>query len=123
MFERLFGPKEPVWTLDEPTLTLLRVIEDEARSCNLHIALGGSVLTKGKSSKDLDIFVYSDYDYEISMRNLHRFADCLRQIGITGWHRREIEDNSAYPVKRIFFSASFEGKTIEFFPCNLPESL
>jgi hypothetical protein len=44
-----------MWTLHE-ALPLIRKISDAARSCKFSVALYGSVLEQGKSSKDLDLF-------------------------------------------------------------------
>jgi len=44
-----------MWTLDK-ALPLIKKISDAARSCGFSVALYGSVLEQGKSSKDLDLF-------------------------------------------------------------------
>lgn len=49
-------PGEP-WTLDG-ALMLCRRIENLIRDLGSHAALGGSVLHKGESDKDCDIFIY-----------------------------------------------------------------
>lgn len=46
-----------MWTLEE-AVTISRRIEDILIPLGYHCSLGGSVLHKGTSSKDVDIFVY-----------------------------------------------------------------
>jgi len=43
------------WTLDEG-LSLVRALQKDSRKFNYHIALGGGVLNKGTSDKDLDLY-------------------------------------------------------------------
>jgi hypothetical protein len=43
------------WVLDEG-LALIRAIQTDTRNYGYHIALGGGVLNKGRSSKDIDLF-------------------------------------------------------------------
>jgi hypothetical protein len=117
----LFLPKEPVWVLNEDTLNLVRAVEQVAKECDLHVALGGSVLHKGKSFKDLDFFVYPHTMEAITRRDLHYFADALRNLGITGWSERSLVTVTGYEVKRVFFTAQHNGRRIEFFVLNCPE--
>ena len=44
-----------MWTLNE-ALELIRRLQPGANAANFHIALGGSVLNNGQSSKDLDLY-------------------------------------------------------------------
>lgn len=44
-----------MWTLDE-ALALIRKMQPEIRRFNYHVALGGGVLNKGRSDKDLDLY-------------------------------------------------------------------
>jgi hypothetical protein len=46
-----------MWTL-ETGLEVVRSVEQVVKDLNAHCALGGSVLMKGESQKDLDIFIY-----------------------------------------------------------------
>lgn len=46
-----------MWTL-ETALPVCRQIEGVVTRLNGHVCLGGSVLHKGQSDKDLDIFIY-----------------------------------------------------------------
>jgi hypothetical protein len=43
------------WTMDE-ALTLIRMLQPESRRFNFHLLLGGGVLNKGQSEKDLDLY-------------------------------------------------------------------
>lgn len=44
-----------MWTLDE-ALNLIREIQPQLRLQNYHVTLGGGVLNKGNSIKDLDLY-------------------------------------------------------------------
>ncbi len=43
------------WTL-ENALYLIREIQPNIKKCSYHVCLGGGVLNKGKSDKDLDLY-------------------------------------------------------------------
>jgi hypothetical protein len=47
----------PQWTLEEGVL-LCRLVEQTVIPAGYHCALGGGVLHRGESDKDLDIFIY-----------------------------------------------------------------
>lgn len=47
--------KSPMWTLDEGRAEVERV-QQGSRAYGYHVALGGSVLNKGESRKDLDLY-------------------------------------------------------------------
>lgn len=44
-----------VWTI-EVALGLIRALQPECRAYGYHLALGGGVLNKGESEKDLDLY-------------------------------------------------------------------
>lgn len=46
----------PTWTLQQ-AVELIQELEPAVRELNYHITLGGSVLHKGSSDKDLDLFI------------------------------------------------------------------
>jgi hypothetical protein len=47
--------QDTVWTLEEG-LAVVRTLQPVARSYGYHVALGGGVLNRGYSKKDLDIY-------------------------------------------------------------------
>lgn len=47
----------PMWTLEQG-LELARKLEPLAIECGFHIAVGGGVMLRGSSNKDLDLFFY-----------------------------------------------------------------
>lgn len=52
------------WTLDE-ALVLCRRIQEAVVTTGYHVALGGGVLLRGYSHKDVDVFLYpNDSSYE-----------------------------------------------------------
>jgi len=117
----LFKPKTPIWILNQETLDLIRSIEAVAAVHDLHVALGGSVLHKGQSFKDLDLYVYPHFSYNFTRHMLYDFACGLTSIGIKGWECRTEEQLSAYEIKRTFYTAYYEEKRIEFFIFSFPE--
>lgn len=56
MGSSLFVPNN--WTLEE-ALTLIRSLQPEAKKLGYHICLGGGVLNRGSSEKDLDLYFIS----------------------------------------------------------------
>jgi hypothetical protein len=46
---------KPYWELEE-ALGLIRSLQPETRKFNYHLCLGGGVLNKGESKKDLDLY-------------------------------------------------------------------
>jgi hypothetical protein len=92
------------WRLDEETLAFVRSIEVALRPVRWHVALGGSVLHKGESVKDLDLIVFPrkrgpDRPAEFKIGRLHW---ALTSVGMTqrrtrewmqrNWNRRGIFD-------------------------------
>lgn len=47
--------RSTTWTLDG-ALELVRIIQPQVRKFNYHLCLGGGVLNKGASDKDLDLY-------------------------------------------------------------------
>ena len=66
--------KPTVWTL-EAALEVIRAIQPLVREFGYHVALGGGVLNKGESRKDLDL-------YFLSLDNPKTPADASR---LTRW--------------------------------------
>jgi len=81
----------------EQALPIVRGIEYELASRGAHCALGGSVLHRGESAKDLDIFVYP--------RNCHRTQTPEELLGILQYLFPAGRDvtNDDYPGDRIRF--------------------
>ncbi len=50
-----YDPTSPTWTLEE-ALILVRALQPTAWQYGYHLCLGGGVLNKGVSSKDLDLY-------------------------------------------------------------------
>lgn len=48
---------KPLWTLEQG-LELARNLESLAIECGFHVAIGGGVMLRGESMKDLDLFFY-----------------------------------------------------------------
>ncbi len=50
-----------MWTLED-ALTLIRDLQPQLHLLKYHVALGGGVLNKGQSEKDLDLYIFP-FDY------------------------------------------------------------
>lgn len=77
-----------------------------------HVALGGSVLTKGYSIKDLDIFIYP---HKTEERGLSPAAVMAYIAKILLLERYSICDHSNYKDAKVVFYSQKEGKRIDFF--------
>lgn len=62
---------EPQWGIDD-ALLLIRRMQKEVRPLGYHLALGGGVLNKGYSNKDVDIYILP------CLGEKHRMFDLLR---------------------------------------------
>lgn len=63
-------------------ITLLKKLEKLLYArCNLHVALGGSVLFTGKSKHDLDVIVYPHNTTHFSIF-VEEFEYAVRQLGL-----------------------------------------
>lgn len=98
-----------MWTLEQ-AVELLRMLEPVAISQGFHVALGGSVLIRGSSDKDLDIFIYP-----------HKTADkiafeCLLSklgdFGISDFNKAE---HAHYGDDKAVYRSGYKGKRIDWF--------
>lgn len=69
-----------MWTRNDAWLTAA-LLEQFAIQCDMHIALGGSVLHKGSSTKDLDIFCYA-HKPPLNPQQVSNFLLLLGNVGI-----------------------------------------
>ncbi len=110
-----------VWTLPE-ALVAFRMFQTIAHAHKSALAMGGSVINKGQSCKDLDIVVHPMNGKEIV--DPAEMVKALRAIGVTDW-----EDCSKYGAKntdsdRMVCKSLFQGKRIDwFFFVGFPSSL
>ena|SRR5690348_6488256 len=51
---------DPMWDTGQ-AIKFCRALEEKTEAMGLHVAFGGSVLHKGYSEKDLDVFVYPHF--------------------------------------------------------------
>ena len=96
----------PLWTLDE-AIKLVRELEEVVKPVGYHCALGGSVLMRGESKKDLDIFVYphqAPHDRE---------SDLIVALGGYGLQAKRVVEFYA-DEKRVIFT-KLNGKRIDLF--------
>lgn len=96
------------WTLEEG-IALARRLEPIAIELNSHIALGGGVLHRGSSEKDVDIFVYPR-DKSTAFHPLPSVL--LKAFGVS--YFKETEASYKFDTKKVFF-AILDGKRVDFF--------
>ena len=103
-------PHQCEWTLQEG-IKLARTLEAFAITIGYHIALGGSVLHKGTSSKDLDIFVYPhDSGNKTLILSSGELLAQFTKVGISVVKAK----NELYPC-RIVHITEYEGKRVDLF--------
>lgn len=104
-----------MWTIAE-ALVLLPSIEEIAKVCGYHIALGGSVMYRGESKKDLDIIVYKHKDPDplrpehtvlMTLLMYHRIIDTHTNVP------NSIMAENA-PFRRVISGKTKEEKRIDF---------
>lgn len=82
-----------LWLFEE-SLPLLRALEKDLAAVGWHLALAGSVLFKGESSKDLDVILYPHNTSTTGILDQERARDVLREHGFKLF--RTQEEISAY---------------------------
>jgi hypothetical protein len=95
------------WTLKE-ALVWVAILQEHVRPCGYHIGLHGSVLHKGKSSKDLDLIVYPHNSGAIPTGLI---AGAIERAGLT--YRRERALYQDEKEIRIYTIA--DGRRIDIF--------
>lgn len=104
------------WTLDE-ALTLIRTLQPETRRFNYHLCLGGGVLNKGTSNKDLDLFFLPmSNGKEADLSGLHEWLCGLwgdgQKLGGDDEGRYEGDEESDYTLKVKFM---YSGLRVDVF--------
>lgn len=97
------------WTIEEG-IKAARLFEPVAIKHGFHIALGGSVLHKGKSEKDLDLFFYVHNTSQPF--NKDNLMAALEAVGISELQERP---HTQYGDDKLVFSFNFFGKRIDLF--------
>ncbi len=98
-----------MWTLDE-ALDAVRNIEEHIIPAGHHCALGGGVLHKGCSGKDLDIFIYPHNGRKLNpalVRLKLQLAGCKSEFA--PGHSEGSNDTKTIELW------SYKGKRIDFF--------
>jgi hypothetical protein len=96
------------WELIEDGIEAARNLEQIAIPFGLHIALGGSVLHKRMSDKDIDIFVYPHKDQCVDV--YHKFIGHLISLGYI-LKNAETE----YKAVKELVIMEYQGKRYDFF--------
>lgn len=98
-----------MWTLDE-AIAVARIIEAHIIPAGYHCALGGGVLHKGTSDKDLDIFIYPHNGRSLNPA-LVRLK--LQLAGCKLMHKHGLSANSK--DTKVIELWEYKGKRIDFF--------
>lgn len=85
---------KPLWTIEQG-LELARKWEKILAPKGIHVALGGSVLREGKSTKDVDIFVYP---HKAQMDARHILAEVIPLLDGDPIDASEYHDDDAKVV-------------------------
>lgn len=97
-----------MWKLNEEVLSLCKKLELELVRYKCHLALGGSLLYRGYSYKDLDLFVYAHNPGDMNrMDYINNILVAFSNIGITletPWHP------SIYTSRRIVLQGNLPEK-------------
>ncbi len=100
-----------VWTLEEG-LEVVRKFELIAKHHEAHVALGGSVLIKGESSKDLDIMIYA-HNTTIGYSTKSIMED-LRTLGLK-YRGKPPRKSRYYADGKEIMVCEFDGKRVDIF--------
>lgn len=105
--------KPPMWTFYQAT-ELIRELQPSIRELNYHICLGGGVLNRGYSKKDLDLWFIPLNGYESNPRAVMSFL--LGNLGPC----KALRDNSDYgpdtfPHAKEMQMFTYLGKRIDVF--------
>lgn len=99
-----------IWNFIE-AVALVRKLEPIAIQHGVHVALGGSVLHAGFSSKDLDIFVYPHKKTEAEQKPWDPVA-ILKAFGATDI---SVVDYHPDDGKLVYCTKDATGRRIDFF--------
>jgi hypothetical protein len=80
--------KEPMWTLKD-ALELIKILQPESRKFGFHLTLGGGVLNKGESTKDLDLYFIS----LVNKNNPHKTEELVEWLTSLWGKPSKIGDN------------------------------
>lgn len=97
---------KPLWTLEQG-IELARRLEPIALAHNAHVAIGGSVLHRGESMKDLDIFVYP-------RKTAKAFSWMSLLVAFDATDIQQRPHDYQGDVK-IVFQTEIDGKRVDFF--------
>lgn len=101
------------WTLDE-ALDFIRDLQPCMTALNYHVCLGGGVLNKGESEKDLDLFILPLNGYESAAREV------VKELATILGHSRALRDGPDYYADAHFhfqeaYKFTYNGKRIDIF--------
>lgn len=113
--KKSFPPSK--WSLNEG-LAVARILEPFAYSNNYHVAMAGSVLIKGESEKDLDIFFYQR-DNKIACTADEEVMK--RLVAIPGFGNEYMKIPFKYGGKTVY-ATTFFGKRIDIFFWWIPKT-
>ena len=99
-----------MWTLEQG-IEACRAFESSLEKNNYHCAIGGGVMKRGHSDKDLDVFIYP---HRTTERPPHEdIMSMLTTIhAVSEWEKK---DHEAYGDGKDVYSTQYQGKRIDFF--------
>jgi hypothetical protein len=105
-------PTPMMWSLEE-ALVVARALETKIERIynHYHVALGGSVLHRGSSTKDLDIFIYPHKTGQIDRKYLNKM---LSEFGLVDAEDRTSIHAEYYDNKEVI-KYMYNGKRVDIF--------
>ena len=101
-----------MWTFNQ-AIEVARELEPLAIRCGYHTAIGGGVVQRGWSAKDLDIFFYISKT-EIGC-DTNKLIELLKCIGFTEWIPRSDSIAEEDQDRKVVFACARQGKRIDLF--------
>jgi hypothetical protein len=104
-----------LWTLED-ALPVARALEAFLLQHKCHCAIGGSVLHKGSSGKDLDLFVYSHGDDSPHVGHLlHLLEEHFKCPLVSALENKGCTRYAATSVCAIYVGTLADGRRIDVF--------
>lgn len=104
------------YTLEE-AVKIARIAQSTLKDHNFHVTLGGSCLTKGISSKDIDLFIYPHND-ETTFMNENNINNLIKILEDIGFEPSKDYDETSHTEPKdgsIVHVTTFMGNRVDIF--------
>lgn len=100
-----------MWNIEQ-AVEFCRMIEPVAIAEGFHVALGGSVLIRGESKKDVDIFIYPHKTEHATKTAFDCLIEKFENLGVNNFKQA---DHKAYADNKLVFWSEYNGKRVDWF--------